>query len=147
VPVMNRMLGNLVLRLDYFFPLFHHLTCFSASNWNIHINFTVNWEQSSKNTDSLKFRLSIAQGLMQEHGSGVPRPVHCCLPNEPPPKRLKERHFLKHIPTRGKKARLKRKCVVCKIYGKIRESIYWCSECKAGLCLDRCFKNQTNLNF
>jgi hypothetical protein len=30
----------------------------------------------NKNRDSLKFRLSLAQGLMEEHGSSVPPPVY-----------------------------------------------------------------------
>jgi hypothetical protein len=48
---------------------------------------------NNRNIDSLKFRLSIAQGLVEKHGSCVPCPVHGCPSNEPPPKRLTERHF------------------------------------------------------
>jgi hypothetical protein len=43
-----------------------------------------------KNTGSLKFRLSLAQGLVEKHGSGVPRPVHNCPSTEFLPKRLTE---------------------------------------------------------
>lgn len=46
VPVKNRMLGTLVRWWHNSSPLFQHLTCFSAPNWNILINITVNWEQS-----------------------------------------------------------------------------------------------------
>jgi hypothetical protein len=60
---------------------------------------------------------------------------------EPPSKRLTERHFLERIPTTGKKAKpLKKRCIVCPKPDKRKESIYWCSECEAGLCLDGCFK-------
>jgi predicted RNA-binding protein with PUA domain len=29
---------------------------------------------------------------------------------------------------------------VCSKHGKRKESIYWCSECEVGLCLDGCFR-------
>jgi hypothetical protein len=65
----------------------------------------------------------------------------------PPPKRLIERHFPEHISATGKKARPQIKCVVCMKHGERKESIYWCSECEAGLCLDGCFKTyHTNLH-
>jgi hypothetical protein len=37
--------------------------------------------------------------------------------------------------------------VVCTKHRERRESIYWCSEFEAGMCLDGCFKTLTNLNF
>jgi hypothetical protein len=43
---------------------------------------------NNKNIDSLKFKVSLAQGLMEKHGSGVPRPVYGRPSVEPPPKRL-----------------------------------------------------------
>jgi hypothetical protein len=43
---------------------------------------------NKKNIDTLKFRLSLAQGLVEKHGSGVPRPVYGRPSVEPPPKRL-----------------------------------------------------------
>jgi hypothetical protein len=64
---------------------------------------------------------------------GVPHPVHGHLSIEP--------HFLECIPATGLKARPQRKCVVCEKHRKRKESIYWCSECEAGLCLDGCFNN------
>jgi hypothetical protein len=37
---------------------------------------------------------------------------------------------------------------VCSRHRKWRETIYSCSECEAGLCLDGCFKSYyTNLHF
>ncbi|PNF13895.1 hypothetical protein B7P43_G10662 [Cryptotermes secundus] len=47
-----------------------------------------------------------------------------------------------------KRAKPKKRCVVCAKHGKRQESIYWCSECEAGLCLDGCFKKfNTKLKF
>jgi hypothetical protein len=71
---------------------------------------------NKKNIDTLKFRLSLAQGLVEKHGSGVPRPVYGRPSIEPPPKRLTE-HFLERIPATGKKAKPQKRCVVCAKYG------------------------------
>jgi hypothetical protein len=76
---------------------------------------------NNKNTVSLKFRLSLAQGLVEKNNSGVPCPVHGHPSIELPPKRLAEQHFLEHIPATGKKARPKRKCVMCTKHRKGRE--------------------------
>jgi hypothetical protein len=77
---------------------------------------------------------------VEKHGSAVPRPVYDRPSLEPLPKRLTERHYLERIPTTGKKAKPQKRCIVCSKHGKRKESIYWCSECEAGLCLDECFK-------
>jgi hypothetical protein len=45
---------------------------------------------------------------VEKYGSGVPRPVYGRPSVEPPPKRLRERHFLKRIPATGKKAASKK---------------------------------------
>jgi hypothetical protein len=90
--------------------------------------------------DTLKFRLSLAQGLMEKHGSAVPHPVYGRQSLEPPPKRLTERHFLEHIPATGKKAKPQKRCIVCSKHGKRKGLIYWYSKCEAGLCLDGCFR-------
>jgi hypothetical protein len=75
---------------------------------------------NNKNIDSLKFRLSVAQGLVERNGSDVPHPVHGHPPIELPPKRLTEQHVLERIPAAGEKARPKRKCVVHKTREKER---------------------------
>jgi hypothetical protein len=90
---------------------------------------------NNKNTDSLTFRLSLAQGLMKKHGSGVPHPDYGCPLMDCHLKDVKQ-HFMEHIPATVKNAKPQRKCVVCTKHGKRRESIYWCSECEARLCLD-----------
>jgi hypothetical protein len=49
--------------------------------FSVAIHYTVVMNQSfpyNKNVDLLKFMLALAQGLMVEHGSGVPCPVHGC---------------------------------------------------------------------
>jgi hypothetical protein len=98
--------------------------------------------------DTLQFRLSLAQGLVEKHGSGDLRPIHGHPSVQPPPKRLTERHFLEHIPPTGKKARPHRKCVVGTRNGQRKEAQYWCSECEAALCLEECSKAyHTLLNF
>jgi hypothetical protein len=77
---------------------------------------------NKENMDTLQFRPSLAQGLMEKHGSGVLRPVHGHLTVQPPPRRLTERHFLEHIPPMGKKARPHRKCVVYTRKGQRKET-------------------------
>jgi hypothetical protein len=42
---------------------------------------------NNKSIDSLKSRLSLAQGLMEKHGSGIPCHVHGCPAIEPLPER------------------------------------------------------------
>jgi hypothetical protein len=107
------------------------------------------WSLSNnKNIDSVKFSLSLAQRLVEKQSSGVSCPVHGNPLTELLPERLRELHIREHIPGTGKKAKPQRKCVVCTKHRERRESIYWCSECEAGLCLDECFKSyHTNLSF
>jgi hypothetical protein len=95
---------------------------------------------NNKNIDTLKFRLSLAQGLVEKHSSAVPCPVYGRQLLELAPKRLTERHFLERIPATGSRAKPQKRCIVCSKHGKRKESIYWCSECEAWLCLDGCFK-------
>jgi hypothetical protein len=78
---------------------------------------------NNKNMNPLKFRLSLAQGLVEKHGSSVPHPVYGRPSVEPPPKRLTERHFLECIPATRNKTRPQRKCVVCTKHGQRKESV------------------------
>jgi hypothetical protein len=71
---------------------------------------------------SLKFRLLLAQSLVEIHDSGVSCPVHSHPSIELPAKRLTEQHFLKHIPASGKKAKLQGNCVVCTKQRKMTET-------------------------
>jgi hypothetical protein len=57
----------------------------------IHNAMVMYWSlQNNKNIDSLQFWLSLAQSLIEEHGSGVPPPVYGRPSFELPPKRLTE---------------------------------------------------------
>jgi hypothetical protein len=63
---------------------------------------------NNKTMDTLNFRLSLAQGLMEKHDSAVPRPVYGCPSLEPPPKRLTEQHFLDIFPPQERRQKLKK---------------------------------------
>jgi hypothetical protein len=73
---------------------------------------------NNKNMDTLKFRLSLAQGLMEKNSSAVSCPVYGHPSLQPPPKTLTARHFLERIPTTGKKAKLKKEHSVLKTWEK-----------------------------
>jgi hypothetical protein len=47
----------------------------------------------NNNTDSVKFSISLAQGLVEKYSSCVPDPVHSNPSTELLPKRLRERLF------------------------------------------------------
>jgi len=53
--------------------------------------------------------------------------------------RLLEKHFTERIPPTGKKARPAR-CVVCYKNNRRKETVFWCPECEAALCVEECFK-------
>jgi hypothetical protein len=53
--------------------------------------------------------------------------------------RLTARHFPSFIPRTEKKLHPTRKCVVCKARNIRKESIYWCGDCRAPLCVAPCF--------
>jgi hypothetical protein len=73
-----------------------------------------------KNIGSLKFRLSLAQGLVEKHGSGAPRPIHDCPSIELLSERLRESNFAEHIPALERRRNLKKKCVV---FASIQSSV------------------------
>jgi hypothetical protein len=62
----------------------------------------------NKHIDLQIFRHSLSQVLVEQHGSGIPYPVHGCASVEPSPLRL--RHFLEHI-LAIRKTKPQRKCV------------------------------------
>jgi hypothetical protein len=60
-------------------------------NVAIHNAIVICWcLPNNKNMNTLKFRLSLAQGLVEKCGSAVPRPVYSRQSLEPLPKRLTE---------------------------------------------------------
>jgi hypothetical protein len=91
-------------------------------------------------TDRLKFRVDLVQALIVEHWSGVERKVSGHHSTDKTVPRLIERHFLERIPPTEKKAKPTKRHVVCYKEGKRRETVFWCPDCEAGLCVEGCFK-------
>ena len=61
-------------------------------------------------------------------------------------------HFNKNdnngIPPTEKKARPTKRCVVCYKNNRRKETVFWCLECEAALCVEECFKAfHAKLNF
>ena len=62
--------------------------------------------------------------------------------------RLLERHFPERIPPTERKARPTKRCVVCYKNNRRKETVFWCPECEAALCVEGSFKAfHTKLNF
>ena len=102
--------------------------------------------QSKK--DHFKFRVDLVQALLIEPGSETERKVQGCLSTGKNVPRLLARHFPERIPPTEKKARPTKRCVVCYKHNKKKETLFWCPECQAGLCVEGCFKTfHTKLNF
>jgi len=52
------------------------------------------------------------------------------------------------IPPTEKKARPTKRCVVCYKNNRKKETVFWCPECEAALCVEEYFKAfHTKLNF
>jgi len=96
--------------------------------------------------DHFKFRVELVQALLIEHQSESVRKFqghHSTDKNVP---RLDERHFPERIPTE-KKGRPTKRCVVCYKSNRSKETVFWCPECEAALCVEECFKAfHTKLN-
>ncbi|XP_021918752.1 piggyBac transposable element-derived protein 4-like [Zootermopsis nevadensis] len=98
--------------------------------------------------EHLKYRVDLVQALLVEHGGGVERNVPGRHSTDKTVPRLIERHFPERIPPTEKKSRPTKRCVVCYKQGKRKETVFWCPDCEAGLCVDGCFKIfHTKLNF
>ena len=98
--------------------------------------------------DHLKFRVELVQALLIEHGSESVRKFQGHHSTEKNVPRLIERHFPARIPPKEKKARPSRRCVVCYKNNRRKETVFWCPECEAALCVEECFKAfHTKLNF
>ena len=96
--------------------------------------------------DHFKFRVEL-EALLIEHGSESVRKFqgHHSRQNVT---RLIERHFPERIPPTEKKARPIKRCVVCYKNKRRKETVFWCPECEAALCVKECFKEfHTKLNF
>ncbi|PNF14286.1 hypothetical protein B7P43_G07092, partial [Cryptotermes secundus] len=102
-------------------------------------------------TDHLAFRVNLVEGLLlkftdQEQAARRVQGRRHSSDNTIP--RLRERHFISKIPPSGKKARPQRRCVACTKNKRRKETVYWCSDCDVGPCIDQCFQDyHTKLNF
>jgi hypothetical protein len=98
--------------------------------------------------DHFKFRVELVQALLFEHASGSARRFqghHCTDKNV---RRLVERHIPERIPLSVKKARPTERCVVCYKINRRKETVFWCPECEAAICVEESLKAfHTKLNF
>jgi hypothetical protein len=118
----------------------------NATILNSVIIFRKNLPQTK--TDHLKFRVDLVQALLVEHGRGVERKVSGRHSSNKTVPRLIKRHFPERIPPTEKKAKPTKRCAVCYKQGKRRETVFWCPDCEAGLCVEGCFRTyHTKLNF
>ncbi|PSN39794.1 hypothetical protein C0J52_19451 [Blattella germanica] len=108
-------------------------------NVSVHNALVFHNSQNSK-MDHLNFRVNLVTSLFERYGSTLEIRKQGRASINPPPTRLRERHFIEKIPATGKKEKPQKRCIVCQKKGKRKESIYWCPDCKAGLCLETCFK-------
>ena len=98
--------------------------------------------------DHLRFRVELVQALLIEHGSETVRKFQGHHSSDKNVLRLVERHFPERIPPTEKKARPTRRCVVCYKNNRRKETVFWCPECEAALCVEECFKVfHTKLHF
>ncbi|PSN29180.1 PiggyBac transposable element-derived protein 4 [Blattella germanica] len=119
---------------NWYMKLFRRLL-----NVSVHNALVFHNSQNSK-MDHLNFRVNLVTSLFERYGSTLEIRKQGRPSINPPPTRLRERHFIEKIPATGKKAKPQKRCVVCQKKGKRKESIYSCPDCKAGLCLETCFK-------
>jgi hypothetical protein len=100
------------------------------------------------NMENFKFRVDLVQALLNEHGSETERKVqgrHSTNKNVP---RLLEIHFPERIQPTEKKAKPTKRCVVYYNHNNKKETVFWCPDCQAGLCIEGCFNTfHTKLNF
>jgi hypothetical protein len=98
--------------------------------------------------DHFKFRVDLVLALLIEHGSEIERKVqghHSTDKNVP---QLLERHLPERISPTDKKAKPTKRHIVCYKHNKMKETVFLCPDCQAGLCVEGCFKTfHTKLHF
>jgi hypothetical protein len=109
----------------------------NATVMNSMIIFMKNSSQTK--SDHSKFGVDLVQALLVRHGKGVERKVSGRHSTDETVPHLIERHFPERIPPTEKKAKPTKRCVVCCKQGKRRETVFWCPDCEAGLCVEGCF--------
>ena len=98
--------------------------------------------------DHFKFRVELLQALLIEHGSESVRKFQGHQSTDKNVPRLIERHFPETIPLTEKKVRPTKRCVACYKNNIRKETVFWCPECEAALCVEESFKAiHTKLNF
>jgi hypothetical protein len=108
-------------------------------NVSVH-NALIVYNNQNYTRDHLTFRLQLITPPFERYGQGAQSHQVCRPSINPPPQRLTQRHFIEKIPATGRKAKPQKRCVVCQKRGKREESVHWCPDCQAGLCLESCFK-------
>ena len=103
------------------------------------LNSSIIWKanHAGSRVDSLKFRVDLVEQIFSTHSCEKRKPTQLKSNVE----RLTGRHFIERIPPSGKKAKQQKRCVVCSKNGRRRDPVYWCPDCKVGLCPDNCFKD------
>ena len=98
--------------------------------------------------DHFKFRVELVQALLIEHQSESVTKFQGHHSTEKNVPRLDERHFPDRIPPTEKKGRPTKRCVVYYKNNRRKETVFWCPECEAALCVEECFKAfHRKLNF
>jgi hypothetical protein len=100
-----------------------------------------------KRTNQLSFRIQLVEGLFVKYANVLECKVPGRRSSDSTVLRLTERHFISKLPPSEKKARPRRRCVMCQKRGKRKDTVYWCNACDIGLCME-CFQDyHTKLNF
>jgi hypothetical protein len=118
----------------WYIKLFRRLLNVSARNALIVYN------SQNYTCDHLTFRLQLITALYERYGCGIQSHQVSRPFTNPPPPQPTEWHFIEKIPAIGRKAKPQKRYVVCQKRGKRKESVHWCPDCQAGLCLESCFK-------
>jgi len=97
--------------------------------------------------DHFKFRVELVQALLIEHGR-VSGNFKAIIPQTKMCHDFLKDIFQKEYHQQKKKARPTKRCVVCYKNNRRKETVFWCPECEAALCVEERFKAfHTKLNF
>ncbi|XP_071057565.1 piggyBac transposable element-derived protein 4-like [Onthophagus taurus] len=119
----------------WYIKLFRKLLNVSILN-----SFIIYKRNKQQKVDHLKFRVQLVEQIFAKYVNEVQRKVPCRHSQDKNVSRLTDRHFIEKIPPTQQKAKPQKRCVVCYKRGRRKETIYWCPDCEAGLCLESCFK-------
>ena len=98
--------------------------------------------------DHFKFRVELVQALLIEHGSESVRKFQAIIPQTKMCHDFLKDIFQKESHRQKRKARPTKRSVVCYKNNRRKETVFWCPECEAALCVEECFKAfHTKLNF